>query len=105
MKIGTVETEANCSSLSAPKFAIIIVRKATATLHTTRYSPNATEITVEVGSQEGNVVFAVGFSVIESFDVATAGGTGSTIRNASLLVEVKNQEIIWGALYVDAKKN
>jgi hypothetical protein len=84
------------------KYSPIPLRKPTATLGATVYSPAATELTIYVGPNEGNVEFGVGCGVIESFDSGT--GAGSSTRNASILVSAKDQEIVWGQAYNNAKK-
>jgi hypothetical protein len=108
----SVEVNAEWQLPPASKYApFLINRKATAKLLTSRLSPSAPEMTIGVGPDEGSIKIGVTCSVFESFDSSkpdgneAGAGTGSTIRNASILVEAKNQELVWGEAYQQAKKN
>ena len=87
------------------QFSPAPVKPVTARLKTTKLSPSASEIKIEVGPGDGNTSFRIDVSVTESFDTASNGGKGSTRRTDVLHVDLKNQEIVWGNLFKVAKKN
>jgi hypothetical protein len=74
-------------------------KSPTATLRSEKMGPNVTDFSIEVGPDQGNTSLGVQVKVYESFDVPSNGGNGSTVRTQSLLVETKNQEIVWGEAY------
>lgn len=80
-------------------------KPALARLVTWKPSAAASQITIAVGPGEGNASFRVAVSVTESFDVASAGGKGSTRRTAIIDIDLENQEIVWDARHEAAKKN
>lgn len=79
-------------------------RPAMATLRTLKPSPAATQLTIDVGPGEGDVVLSITAQVSESFDASAPGSTLSTFRTATIEVALDGEEIVWGDAYVRAKK-
>ena len=91
---------------SNPLFPDFNFKPPTAPLTTWKPSPMSSEITIQVGPNQGNVSLNIRVSVSESFDNPNAGG-GSTRRTAILDIDVLNEEIVWksDSGHDDAVKN
>ena len=80
-------------------------KPATARLTTLRLAPDASQITISVGPNAGNVSFRIDLSVTEVFDRGGVGVRPWTLRTVVLEIVLVNQEIIWGREEQDFRRN
>jgi hypothetical protein len=102
----TIDVAAGWEAEPPPsRLSPVPVKPSTAHIGAFNSGPTATSLKFYIGPDDGSVVLDVDVAVVESFDTASVGGHNSTLRRASRVVGVKNQEIVWGEDYRKARNN